>query len=139
VYASCVRRENKMSSDPDSLASITDAILDAAFAVHRELGPGLLESAYEACMAYELESMGRWAERQKEMPIVFKSKKIDCGYRLDLLVEKRVPVELKAVEEVHPVHVAQMLSYMRLGGFEVGYLLNFNVKLFKNGIYRYKM
>ncbi len=121
------------------MKELTDDIVDAAFTVHRELGPGLLESAYEACLAYELELRGRKVERQKAMPVVFKSVVLDCGYRVDMIVDDLVLVELKSVEEVHPIYHAQLLTYMRLGKFEVGYLMNFNVKLFKDGITRYKM
>ncbi len=128
-----------MRHNSEKLDALTNDIVDAAFTVHRTLGPGLLESAYEACLAYELERKGLTVERQKEMPVVYKSAEIDCGYRLDMLVESQIPVELKAVEELHPVHKAQILSYMRLGGFKIGYLMNFNVKLFKEGIYRYKL
>ncbi|MCF8107522.1 MAG: GxxExxY protein [Desulfohalobiaceae bacterium] len=128
-----------MSKDPKKLKELTDDIVDAAFTVHRELGPGLLESAYEACLAYEFELRGRKVERQKVMPVIFKSMKIDCGYRVDMIVDGEVLVELKAVEEVHPIYKAQLLTYMQLGKFEVGYLMNFNVKLFKDGITRYKL
>jgi GxxExxY protein len=128
-----------MGTDPKKLKELTDDIVDAAFTVHRELGPGLLESAYEACLAYELEQRGRRVERQKDMPVVFKSVELDCGYRVDMIVDGLVAVELKAVEEIHPIYKAQLLTYLRLGKFEVGYLLNFNVKLFKDGITRYKV
>ena len=123
----------------NDLKVLTDAIIGAALAVHRALGPGLLESAYEACMTFELESKGRKVERQKDMPIIYKSVEIDCGYRLDLLIENQIPIELKSVDEIHPIHKAQILSYLRLGNFELGYLMNFNVKLIKDGIYRFKI
>ena len=123
----------------NDLKVLTDDIIGAALAVHRALGPGLLESAYEACMTFELESKGRKVERQKDMPIIYKSVEIDCGYRLDLLIENQIPIELKSVDEIHPIHKAQILSYLRLGNFELGYLMNFNVKLIKDGIYRFKI
>jgi len=104
--------------------------------VHRELGPGLLESAYEACLLYELTRHGLAVERQKELPVIYKSVKVDCGYRIDLLVEKKVIVELKAVEKLMPIHEAQLLSYLKLSGCKVGLLINFNTKLLKDGIRR---
>ena len=128
-----------MEKSSNKLKALTDEIIDAAFSVHRTLGPGLFESAYEACLEYELTNRGYTVERQKSMPVTYKSFEIDCGYRLDILIENEVPLELKSVEEIHPIHKAQILSYMRLGSFEIGYLMNFNVKLFKDGIYRYKL
>ena len=104
--------------------------------VHRELGPGLLESTYEICLAYELAEMGLSVERQKSLPVLYKKVRLDCGYRLDLLVEKKIVVELKSVEKIEPVHVAQVLSYLKLSGCNVGLLINFNVKILKYGIKR---
>jgi GxxExxY protein len=118
---------------------LTEKIIGAAIEVHRHLGPGLLESAYETCLAYELEQSGLAVERQKILPVVYKEIHLDQGYRLDLLVEHRVIVELKVVEEITPVHEAQILSYLKFSGCEVGLLLNFNVKLLKNGIRRFLM
>ena len=115
---------------------ITETIIGAAMDVHRELGPGLLESAYEACLLYELTRHGLAVERQKELPVIYKSVKVDCGYRIDLLVEKKVIVELKAVEKLMPIHEAQLLSYLKLSGCKVGLLINFNTKLLKDGIRR---
>jgi len=115
---------------------ITGAIIGAAMDVHRELGPGLLESAYEACLFYELTRNGLAVERQKELPVTYKSVKVDCGYRIDLLIEKKVIVELKAVEKLMPIHEAQLLSYLKLSGCKIGLLINFNTKLLKNGIRR---
>jgi len=105
-------------------------------AVHRELGPGLLESAYEACLAYELAELGLTVERQKALPVEYRGVKVDCGYRIDLLVERKVIIELKAVERLEPIHRAQLLSYLKLSGCKVGLLINFNVKVLKNGIRR---
>jgi len=105
-------------------------------AVHRELGPGLLESTYEACLAYELVNRELAVERQKELPVKYRGVKLDCGYRIDLLVEKKVIVELKAVERLEPIHIAQVLSYLKLSGCNVGLLINFNVKVLKDGIRR---
>jgi len=118
---------------------LTRKIIGAAIEVHRHLGPGLLESAYETCLAYELEQIGLTAERQKALPLVYKEIRLDQGYRLDLLVERKVIVELKVVEQITPVHEAQVLSYLRFSGCEVGLLINFNVKLLKNGIRRFIM
>jgi len=115
---------------------ITQAIIGAAIDVHRELGPGLLESAYEACLAYELIQRGFKIERQKEIPIRYREVTLDCGYRIDLLVEDKVVVEVKAIESLHPVHEAQLLSYLRLSGHKVGLLINFNVTVLKTGIRR---
>jgi GxxExxY protein len=118
------------------LNEITDAIIGSAIAVHRELGPGLLESAYEACLAFELADRGLSVERQKALPVVYRDVMLDCGYRIDLLVEEKVIIELKAVERVEPIHTAQLLSYLKLSGCKIGLLINFNVKVLKNGIRR---
>ncbi len=104
--------------------------------VHTVLGPGLLESAYEACLTYELKKRGLRVERQKELPIIYDSVNIDCGYRIDLVVEDSVIVELKTVEQFLPIHHAQLLSYLRLVKKEVGLLINFHVVHLKNGISR---
>jgi GxxExxY protein len=118
------------------LNRITEAVIGAAMAVHRELGPGLLESAYEACLAFELAERGLSVERQKALPIRYRGVNVDCGYRIDLLVEGKVIIELKAVERLEPIHEAQLLSYLKLSGCKVGLLINFNVKVLKNGIRR---
>ena len=118
------------------LNQISEKIIGAAINVHRELGPGLLESTYEICLAYELAEMGLSVERQKSLPVLYKKVRLDCGYRLDLLVEKKIVVELKSVEKIEPVHVAQVLSYLKLSGCNVGLLINFNVKILKYGIKR---
>jgi GxxExxY protein len=115
---------------------ITDIVISAAIAVHRELGPGLLESAYEACLVYELIQHGLSVERQKSVPVTYRGVKIDCGYRIDLLVEGKVVVELKAVERLEPIHEAQLLSYLKLSGYQLGLLINFNVRMLKQGIKR---
>ncbi len=120
-----------------NLNKITEAIIGAAIAVHKELGPGLLESAYEACLAYELAERKLKVERQKGLPVTYHGVQLDCGYRIDLLVEGLVVVELKAVERLEPIHQAQLLSYLRLSGCKVGLLINFNVKVLKNGIRRF--
>jgi GxxExxY protein len=104
--------------------------------VHRELGPGLLESAYEHCLAFELSRRGLNVERQKELPLIYQGMKIDAGYRTDLLVEGRVIVELKAIERIEPIHHAQLISYLKLSGLQLGYLINFNVRLLRDGLRR---
>ncbi|HEC36572.1 MAG TPA: GxxExxY protein, partial [Anaerolineae bacterium] len=108
----------------------------AAIEVHRALGPGLLESAYEACLTFELAQRGLQVERQRPLPVVYQEVKLDCGYRLDLLVEEAVIVEVKAVDRLMPIHQAQLLSYLKLSGCKVGLLINFNVKVLKDGIRR---
>ena len=118
------------------LNKITERIIGGAIAVHRELGPGLLESTYEACLTYELIDLGLAVERQKQLPVTYRGKRIDAGYRIDLLVEGTVIVELKAVDRVEPIHEAQLLSYLKLSGCKVGLLINFNVKVLKDGIRR---
>jgi len=118
------------------LNKITEIIIGAAMAVHRELGPGLLESAYEACLAYELPDRGLSVERQKALPVKYRGVNVDCGYRIDLLVEGKVIVELKAVERLEAIHKAQLISYLKLSGCKVGLLINFNVKVLKDGIRR---
>jgi len=114
----------------------TEAIIGAAIEVHRHLGPGLLESAYEECLCQELMLCNIPFKRQFPLPVSYKGKDLDCGYRIDLLVNDEVVVELKAVENLLPIHEAQTLTYMKLGGWHVGLLLNFNVPILKSGIKR---
>ena len=121
------------------LNQLTEKIIGAAIEVHRHLGPGLLESTYETCLVYELERLDLVVERQKALPVVYKDVKLEQGYRIDLLVEGVVIVELKVVEEINSVHEAQVLSYLKLSGCPAGLLLNFNVKLLKQGIRRFVM
>jgi GxxExxY protein len=115
---------------------ITREIIGAAIEVHKTLGPGLLESAYEECLCIELSNIGVNFEKQKALHVIYKSVKLDCGYRLDFLVEKLVVVELKSIESILPIHEAQMLTYLKLGGWKVGLIINFNVPVLKNGIKR---
>jgi len=131
--------EKERLSDHTELNQLTEKIIGAAIEVHRHLGPGLLESAYETCLAYELERLGLSIERQKPLPLVYKEIRLDQGYRIDLLVEQKVVVELKVVESITPVHEAQVLSYLKFSRCPVGLLLNFNVKLLKDGIRRFIM
>ena len=120
----------------ERLDGITEQIIGGAIAVHKALGPGLLESAYEACLVYELRQRGLKIEQQKELPIIYADVKLDCGYRLDLFVEDLVIVELKAVDRLAPIHEAQLLSYLKLADCRLGLLINFNVTLLKRGIRR---
>jgi GxxExxY protein len=121
----------------EELNRLTHEIIAASLAVHRELGPGLLESAYEACLTFELLERGMAFERQKALPVVYRGRTLDCGYRLDLLIAEAVIVEIKSIERFDSVHVAQMLSYLRLSGCKVGLLINFNVKwLVRQGVRR---
>jgi GxxExxY protein len=115
---------------------ITETIIGAALRIHRALGPGLLESAYEACLARELELMGLQVDRQKAVPLIYDSVKLDCGFRADLVVQGRVVVELKCKDQLQPVDFAQTLSHLRLLGLQVGLLINFHVVMLKDGIKR---
>ena len=114
----------------------TSTIIGAAIEVHRRLGPGLLESAYEECLCHELHLQGLQFRRQVEVPVIYKGLKLDCGYRIDLIVEDTVVIELKAIEHILPVHEAQLITYLRLTGKRVGLLINFNVPLLSSGIVR---
>lgn len=115
---------------------LTDKIIHAAIEVHKTLGPGLLESAYQTCIAHESKLLKLNFEQQVPVMVNYKGIQLDGGYRLDLVYEKRVIVEIKAIEEIFPVHEAQLLTYLKLTGIRVGLLLNFNVPVLKNGIYR---
>jgi GxxExxY protein len=115
---------------------LTERIIGLAIDIHRQLGPGLLESAYEECLAFELQQAGIAFERQISVPVVYKSIRLDCAYRLDLKVENKLIVEIKSVERLMPIHEAQLITYLRLTGLAVGLLLNFNTNVLKNGIRR---
>jgi GxxExxY protein len=117
---------------------ITEKIIGCAINVHKCLGPGLLESAYDECLFFELKNAGLKVERQKPIPVIYKEIKLDCGYRIDILVENSVLIELKTVDAFNPVHEAQILTYMKFAEKRTGLLINFNVNLLKNGIKRYK-
>jgi GxxExxY protein len=119
--------------------SLTGAIIGAAIEVHRELGPGLLESAYEACLIYELRLRELKVESQKSLPVFYKDVMLDCGYRLDLVVENQVIVEIKSVSAITALHEDQLLSYLKLSDCKRGLLINFNVKILKDGIRRMKI
>jgi GxxExxY protein len=118
------------------LNKITDAIIGAAIEVHRRLGPGLLESAYHECLCKELNLRGVSFEREKPLRLEYKGLELECGYRLDILIANSVVVEVKAVETLIPVHEAQLITYLKLGGWKIGLLINFNVAVLKDGIRR---
>jgi GxxExxY protein len=118
---------------------LTHGIIGAAIEVHRCLGPGLLESCYEECQARELQVRSISFEKQKALPVVYKDVKLECGYRIDLLVDGRIVVELKAIETIAPVHEAIVLTYLRLSGCRIGLLINSNVAVLKDGIRRFKI
>lgn len=115
---------------------LTEKTIGAAIAVHRALGPGLLESAYEACLCRELETQDIRFEQQVMLPVQYKGINLNCGYRMDLLIEEQLVVEIKAVEDILPIHEAQLLTYLRLANKQIGLLINFNVPLLKQGVRR---
>jgi GxxExxY protein len=115
---------------------ISNRIIGFAIEIHKTLGPGLLESAYKECLFYRLIKEGFSAEKEKPMPLKYNDVKLDCGYRIDILVEKKVVVEIKSVEVLNEVHFAQTLTYMKLGNYKLGLLINFNVALLKDGVKR---
>ena len=115
---------------------LSSKIIGAAIEVHKALGPGLLESAYEECLCYELSLQGLRFERQRPLPITYKGKQLNCGYRLDVVVEGKIIIELKACEKIEPIHKAQLLTYLKLSSLNLGLLLNFNVPVLRDGIFR---
>jgi GxxExxY protein len=128
-----------LSQRPSSFSTINQIsglVIGAAIKVHRRLGPGLLESAYEPCLAHELTTMGLRVDRQKAVPLFYEGVKVDCGFRADMIVEGRLVIELKCKEALHPVDHAQVLSHLRLLGLEVGLLINFHVTVLKDGVTR---
>ena len=127
---------NRRDAETQSFNELTERVIGACIEIHRALGPGLLESAYEECLCYELSQAAIKFERQKPLPVHYKGVKLDCGYRLDLVVEEKVIVELKAVENLMPIHEAQLLTYLKLSGLTLGLLINFNVAMLKQGIKR---
>jgi GxxExxY protein len=125
-----------MRSTREELNGLSERIIGAAIAVHRELGPGLLESAYEACLEFELLDQGVQVQRQVELPVVYRNVHVDAGFRIDMFVEQKVIVEVKSVEKLIPINDAQLLSYLKLTGCHLGLLINFNVRILKDGIKR---
>jgi len=124
--------ENLSPRDP-----LTDRVIGLAIGVHRELGPGLLESAYQECLCYELEQSEIVFGRQVPLAIVYKGTRLDCGYRLDIVVQRQLIIEIKSVDRLLPIHDAQLLTYLRLSGYKIGLLMNFNTVLLKEGIRRF--
>ena len=127
---------NRRDVETQSFNELTERVIGACIEIHRALGPGLLESAYEECLCYEPSQAGIRFERQKPLPVHYKDVKLDCGYRLDLVVEEKIIIELKAVESLLPIHEAQLLTYLKLSGITLGLLVNFNVAMLKQGIKR---
>ena len=128
--------ESTEHTEKEGSSTLTGKIIGAAIEVHRALGPGLLESAYETCLIYELRLRKSKVDPQKSMPVFYKDVMLDCGYRLDIVVEDQVIVEIKSVNILAPIHEAQMLSYLKLSDYKIGLLINFNVKVLKEGIRR---
>lgn len=126
----------QINTDIEQLNKLSYEIIGAVYKVHRELGPGLLESTYEVCLEYELIKKGFEVARQKALPVVYQDVKLDAGYRIDLLVEHSIILELKSVDEIAPIHKAQLMTYLKLSGLKLGLLLNFNVQDMKKGINR---
>ena len=122
-----------MTTDINKLSS---KVIGAAIEVHKHLGPGLLESAYEECLCHELQLRDTSYERQKALPLIYKGKELDCGYRLDVVVDNQLIVEMKSVEKIEPIHKAQLLTYLKLSDIRLGLILNFNVTMMKDGIVR---
>lgn len=127
---------NRRDAETPRGNEITEKVIGASIDIHRQLGPGLLESAYEECLCYELSTLGMAFERQKDLPVAYKNVRLACGYKIDLVVEKLVVIELKAVEKLLPIHEAQLLTYLKLSGFSLGLLINFNVPVLKQGLKR---
>jgi GxxExxY protein len=115
---------------------ISREVLGLSLQIHEKLGPGLLESAYKSCLYYEINSSGLSVEREKAMPLIYKDVKMDCGYRIDLLVEDKFVIEIKSVDSLNDIHFAQTLTYMKLGNYKLGFLMNFNVLRLKDGVKR---
>ena len=127
---------NRRDAETQSFREITEQVIGACIEIHRHLGPGLLESAYEECLCHELSVLGIHFERQKPLPVKYKTVNLACGYRLDLVIEHKIILELKAVESLLAIHEAQLLTYLKLSGLTLGLLINFNVPVLKNGIRR---
>jgi GxxExxY protein len=136
-----IGKPGKYSSDLNQarLNTVTETIIGAAIRVHKALGPGLLESAYEACLAFEIVDQGLTVVQQKPLPVIYRDVHLDCAYRLDLLVDNSVIVEIKSIDAIQQIHKAQLLSYLKLSGCKVGLLINFIVPLLKDGIVRLVM
>jgi GxxExxY protein len=131
------REERKVRQEPTAqVETVARSVVDAGLKVHKALGPGLLESAYEHCLAYELTSRGIPLLRQVPLPIVYEGARVDAGYRLDMIVANCIIIEVKAIDQLTRLHEAQLLTYLRLSGLRLGFLMNFNVELFRTGVRR---
>jgi len=128
-----MHREHREKIEENEIAN---KVIGLGIEIHKELGPGLLESAYKECMYYKIGKSGLFVEKEKPMPLVYEGVKLDCGYRIDLLVEKRLVIEIKSLEALNDIHLAQTLTYLKLGNYKLGLLINFNVILLKDGIKR---
>jgi GxxExxY protein len=135
-YINFLTTESTELTEKEENSSLTGQIIGAAIEIHRALGPGLLESAYEACLIYELRLRKLKVEPQKSMPVFYKDVMLDCGYRVDIIVEDQVILEIKSVSNLASIHEAQLLSYLKLSNCKIGLLINFNVKVLKEGIRR---
>jgi len=129
----CAGKNDKMDISENDISKI---VYEAGYLVHKTLGPGLLESAYEECMFYELSKQGLFIEKQKPMPLIYNEVKLNAGYRLDFLIEKKFVLEIKSTESLNDIHLAQILTYLRLSNCKLGMLINFNTIQFKNGVKR---
>ncbi len=129
-------KDNHTKSNFMNENELSNAIIGVAIKVHQSLGPGLLESAYKECLYYKLIKSAISVEKEKPMPLIFEEVRLECGYRMDLLVEQKVVIEIKSVDALNDVHTAQILTYMKLGGYKLGLLINFNVILLKDGVKR---
>jgi GxxExxY protein len=130
-------RQGRQEEPPEELDRLARSVVDAGFQVHKALGPGLLESAYETCLAFELKDRGLSFRRQVILPVTYRGNELDAGYRLDLLVEEQLILEIKAVDALTRVHEAQVLTYLKLSGHPLALLMNFNVDLYKRGVRRF--
>jgi len=128
-----MHREHREKIEENEIAN---KVIGLGIEIHKELGPGLLESAYKECMYYKIGKSGLFVEKEKPMPLVYEGVKLDCGYRIDLLVEKKLVIEIKSLEALNDIHLAQTLTYLKLGNYKLGLLINFNVILLKDGIKR---
>lgn len=128
-----MHREHREKIEENEIAN---KVIGLGIEIHKELGPGLLESAYKECMYYKIGKSGLFVEKEKPMPLVFEGVKLDCGYRIDLLVERKLVIEIKSVEALNDIHLAQTLTYLKLGNYKLGLLIDFNIILLKDGIKR---
>jgi GxxExxY protein len=131
-----VKSEGAMNTKGLNEQELSHKVIGISLEIHKSLGPGLLESTYKECLAYKLSSMGFYVEKEKPMPLIYESVKLDCGYRMDFLINQKLVIEIKSVEALNDIHLAQTLTYMKLGNYKLGLLINFNVMRLKDGIRR---